>query len=71
MLGGMLTAQGVSAIDGNDQLPSGFWNEFREALRRHYGGASALATGWVSVTQFEPPTSPTASSGRWPPRSPP
>lgn len=54
MLGGMLTAQGVSAIDGNDQLPSGFWNEFREALRRHYGGASALATGWVSVTQFEP-----------------
>ena len=54
MLGGMLTAQGVSAIDGNDQLPSGLWNEFREALRRHYGGARALATGWVRVTQFEP-----------------
>lgn len=54
MLGGMITAQGVSAIDGNDQLPSGLWNEFREALRKHYGGAAALATGWVSVTQFEP-----------------
>lgn len=54
MLGGMLTAQGVSAIDGNDQLPSGLWNEFREALRRHYGGARALATGWVSATLFEP-----------------
>ena len=39
MLGGMLTAQGVSAIDGNDGLPSGFWNEFREALRRRSGRA--------------------------------
>lgn len=54
MLGGMLTAQGVSAIDGNDGLPSGFWNEFREALRSHYGGPEALRTGWVSATQFEP-----------------
>ena len=27
-LGGMLTSAGVSAIDGNDKLPSGFWGEF-------------------------------------------
>ena len=55
-LGGMLTAAGVSATDGNHNLNSGIWNEFRERLRKHYGGASALATGWVSNTQFEPHT---------------
>lgn len=54
MLGGMLSAQGVSATDGNAYLPSGLWNEFREAVRRHYGGAQAVATGWVSTTLFEP-----------------
>lgn len=54
MLGGMFTAQGVPAVDGNANLPSGLWNEFREALRAHYGGAPALATGWVSNTLFEP-----------------
>ena len=53
-LGGMITAQGVSAIDGNHNLHSGIWNEFRNKLRSHYGGAQALATGWVSNTQFEP-----------------
>ncbi len=53
-LGGMLTAAGVSAVDGNHRLPAGIWYEFREALRDHYGGAKALETGWVSNTQFEP-----------------
>lgn len=53
-LGGMLTAAGVSATDGNHNLPSGIWGEFRERLREHYGGADALATGWVSNTHFEP-----------------
>lgn len=53
-IGGMLTAAGVSAIDGNHDLPSGLWGEFREALRREYGGANALATGWVSNTLFHP-----------------
>lgn len=53
-LGGMITSQGVSAIDGNHNLPSGIWNEFRQNLRTHYGGAKALETGWVSNTQFEP-----------------
>ncbi|HRF19362.1 MAG TPA: FAD-dependent oxidoreductase, partial [Chitinophagaceae bacterium] len=36
MLGGMLTAAGVSCTDGNDQLPSGMWEEFRQALYKHY-----------------------------------
>jgi len=35
-LGGMLTAAGVSAIDGNHQLPSGLWGEFRTKLYAHY-----------------------------------
>ena len=53
-LGGMLTSAGVSAVDGNHQLPSGIWGEFRQNLRDHYGDAEALATGWVSHTLFEP-----------------
>lgn len=53
-LGGMLTAAGVSAVDGNHNLGFGIWGEFRQHLRNHYGGASALATGWVSNTLFEP-----------------
>ena len=53
-LGGMLTAAGVSATDGNHLLHSGIWNEFRGKLRSYYGGEAALATGWVSNTQFEP-----------------
>lgn len=53
-LGGMITAAGVSAIDGNHRLPSGIWNEFRAKLRNHYGGEAALSTGWVSNTLFEP-----------------
>ena len=53
-LGGMLTAAGVSAIDGNHRMPSGIWGEFRQKLYDHYGGAEAVATGWVSNTLFEP-----------------
>ncbi|MCL6258286.1 FAD-dependent oxidoreductase [Aquiflexum sp. TKW24L] len=53
-LGGMITAAGVSAIDGNHKLPSGIWGEFREKLYAHYGGPSAVGTGWVSNTLFEP-----------------
>ncbi len=53
-LGGMLTAAGVSAVDGNHHLPSGIWGEFRGKLVEHYGSLEELATGWVSNTQFEP-----------------
>lgn len=31
-LGGMLTAAGVSAVDGNYRLPSGLWGDFKDAL---------------------------------------
>lgn len=53
-LGGMLTSAGVSAIDGNHRLHSGLWNEFRQNLYDHYGGADAVKTGWVSNVLFEP-----------------
>ncbi len=53
-IGGMFTSQGVGACDGNHNMPSGIWNEFRENLRAYYGGAEALETGWVSNTLFEP-----------------
>ena len=53
-LGGMLTAAGVSATDGNHKLPSGIWGEFRDSLYARYGGPEALFTGWVSNTQFNP-----------------
>ncbi|NOX90554.1 MAG: FAD-dependent oxidoreductase [Calditrichaeota bacterium] len=53
-VGGMLTAAGVSAIDGNHKLPSGLWGEFREKLYAYYGGPEAVETGWVSNVQFEP-----------------
>lgn len=53
-LGGMLTAAGVSAIDGNHKLPSGLWGEFRSKIYQHYGGPAAVSTGWVSNTLFEP-----------------
>ncbi len=53
MLGGMLTAAGVSCTDGNDQFPSGMWEELRQALYKHYG-RNKLNSGWVSNTCFEP-----------------
>ncbi|MFM7511643.1 MAG: FAD-dependent oxidoreductase [Bacteroidota bacterium] len=53
-LGGMLSAAGVSATDGNHLLPAGLWGEFRGLIYKHYGGPSKVATGWVSNTHFEP-----------------
>lgn len=53
-LGGMLTAAGVSAIDGNHRMPSGLWGEFRSHLYKYYGGPKEVFTGWVSNCLFEP-----------------
>ncbi len=53
-LGGMITAAGVSAFDGNFKLKGGFWGEFRDSLSNYYGGDGALKTGWVSNILFEP-----------------
>jgi len=53
-LGGMLTAAGVSAIDGNYNLHSGLWEEFKQKLSAYYGGNEQLKTGWVSNVLYEP-----------------
>lgn len=54
-LGGMVTAAGVSALDGNEgPLGSGFFGAFRAEIEAHYGGAQNVRTGWVSNTCFEP-----------------
>lgn len=53
-VGGMLTAAGVSAIDGNYKLPAGLWGEFKTKLMNYYGGPDAVKTGWVSNVLFEP-----------------
>ena len=53
-LGGMLTSAGVPAFDGNNAMPAGLFGEFRQRLYNYYGGANAVATGWVSNTLFEP-----------------
>lgn len=53
-LGGMVTSAGVSAIDGNYNLPSGLWEEFRQNIYHHYGGPDSVKTGWVSNVMFEP-----------------
>ena len=53
-LGGMVTAAGVSAFDGNDAMPAGIFGEFRNKLYQHYGGRKKVSTGWVSNTLFEP-----------------
>jgi len=55
-LGGMLTAGGVSAFDGNHKIAGGIFREFRDSLYRWYGGPAAVETGWVSNTLFEPKT---------------
>jgi FAD dependent oxidoreductase len=53
-LGGMISAAGVTATDGNHKLPSGLWREFRDKIYEVYGGAKNVETGWVSNTHFEP-----------------
>ena len=53
-LGGMITSAGVSAMDGNYTMPSGFLKEFRDSLVSHYGHLDSLKTGWVSNLMFEP-----------------
>jgi hypothetical protein len=53
-LGGMISTAGVTCTDGNHNMPSGLWGEFRDKIYSVYGGPQAVATGWVSHTQFEP-----------------
>ncbi|MEL6259578.1 MAG: FAD-dependent oxidoreductase [Cyanobacteria bacterium J06626_6] len=53
-LGGMLTAAGVSAPDGNElaAFQTGLWGEFLKALRQHH--PEGLNHGWVSFFTYNP-----------------
>ena len=53
-LGGMLTAAGVSAPDGNElaAFQTGIWGEFLKALRRRQ--PAGLDHGWVSFFTYQP-----------------
>lgn len=54
-LGGMITAAGVVAFDGNwGTLMCGFYRELVREIQIHYGGPAKSYTGWVSRTSFEP-----------------
>ena len=53
-LGGMLTAAGVSAPDGNElaAFQTGIWGAFLKELRRRHPGG--LGNGWVSFFTYSP-----------------
>ena len=53
-IGGMLTAAGVSCVDGNNRLRSGIFGEFADSLAARYGSNEALQSGWVSNINFDP-----------------
>lgn len=53
-LGGVLTAAGVSAVDGNYKLRGGIFGEFVDSLALRYGGYDKLRSGWVSNILFNP-----------------
>ena len=54
-IGGMLTAAGVSALDGNKHgAGGGLVHTFRQRLADHYGSLDALFTGWISLYGYEP-----------------
>jgi len=53
-LGGVLTAAGVSAVDGNYKLRGGIFGEFADSLALRYGGYDKLRSGWVSNILFNP-----------------
>jgi hypothetical protein len=54
-IGGMLTAAGVSALDGNKHgAGGGLVQRFRRQLADHYGSIDALFTGWISLYCYEP-----------------
>jgi len=54
-VGGMLTAAGVSALDGNKHgAGGGLVHRFREQLAEHYGSIDDLHTGWISLYCYEP-----------------
>ncbi|AYL98521.1 FAD-dependent oxidoreductase [Mucilaginibacter celer] len=55
-LGGSLTSGGICVLDGNRNLPTGIWGEFRRRVREFYAKAPGYDTTYNAVLRFEPYT---------------
>ncbi len=55
-LGGEMTSGGMCVLDGNRNLPSGIWGEFRKHIRDFYKKTPGFDTTVNAVLRFEPYT---------------
>ncbi|NVM64253.1 hypothetical protein FHW88_002542 [Mucilaginibacter sp. SG538B] len=55
-LGGSMTAGGMSTVEGNRNLPTGIWGEFRRRVRDFYSKTPGYDTAYNATLRFEPYT---------------
>ncbi|WP_114939730.1 FAD-dependent oxidoreductase [Mucilaginibacter endophyticus] len=55
-LGGSITAGGMCIVDGNRNLPTGIWGEFRRRVRDFYSKTPGYDTTYNATLRFEPYT---------------
>ncbi|QEM13343.1 FAD-dependent oxidoreductase [Mucilaginibacter rubeus] len=55
-LGGSMTAGGMCIVEGNRNLPTGIWGEFRRRVRDFYSKTPGYDTAYNATLRFEPYT---------------
>jgi hypothetical protein len=55
-LGGSMTSGGMCVIEGNRNLPTGIWGEFRRKVRDFYSKTPGYDTAYNATLRFEPYT---------------
>lgn len=55
-LGGSMTAGGMCVVEGNRNLPSGIWGEFRKHVQNFYKSRLGYDTAYNATLRFEPYT---------------
>jgi hypothetical protein len=55
-LGGGMTAGGMCVVEGNRNLPSGIWGEFRKRVQEFYKNTPRYDTTYNATLRFEPYT---------------
>lgn len=55
-LGGSMTAGGMCVVEGNRNLPSGIWGEFRKHVQDFYKSRLGYDTAYNATLRFEPYT---------------
>jgi hypothetical protein len=55
-LGGNLTSGGMCVVEGNRNLPTGIWGEFRRRVRELYAKTPGYDTAYNATLRFEPYT---------------